>query len=101
MMASPNRGVAEGLAGCPLLRLRADSRVGCLGCVQAFAAQLAAQPTPILRLDNIVKAHTLLNRAEIADVGPRSLNKLPTWSGPYNTVLLSCFSMLFHCVKGS
>mmetsp|Transcript_19298 Transcript_19298/g.58285 ORF Transcript_19298/g.58285 Transcript_19298/m.58285 type:complete len:391 (-) Transcript_19298:2914-4086(-) len=39
-----------------------------IGAAAAFAAQLAAQPTPILRLDNIVKAHTLLNRAEIADL---------------------------------
>ena len=37
---------------------------------QAFAAQLAAQPTPILQLENIVKAHVLINPAEITEVPP-------------------------------
>lgn len=39
-----------------------------IGAAQAFAAQLAAGPSPILRMDNIVKARLLVDRSEIADL---------------------------------
>lgn len=39
-----------------------------IGAAQAFAAQLAAGPSPVLRMDNIVKARMLVDPTEIADV---------------------------------
>lgn len=39
-----------------------------LGAAQAFAQQLNSAPTTVLRLDNLVKAHLLLDPQERSDV---------------------------------